>query len=80
MIKIEFAWALSVFLSLTLLLAIGSWIVYNYCRNPDVLNETDAFYQCPICTYVFFDYRIKEKEVVICPRCKSYLSKGMEVS
>jgi predicted Zn-ribbon and HTH transcriptional regulator len=36
-----------------------------------MLHEMKYFQQCSYCTFVFFNYR--NREVHICPRCKSYI-------
>ncbi len=72
MIKIDFALAISIYLTLSLLLVIGYWIFYNWYRGKDIVHESQYIYQCPYCTYIFFHYNVN-KEVVICPKCQSYL-------
>jgi len=71
MITIELSFAIGLFILISFLLVFMLWIFYNY-RESSTFNELKYLLQCPYCTYVFFNY--KEKEMLVCPRCKSYIS------
>ena len=73
MIRVDFLWAISVYLSLTIVLVIGHWIIYTYRKEKNILNNTKFVEQCPYCTCVFFDYA-DESSIKICPQCKSYIT------
>ena len=75
MIKIDFIWAISFFLSLSTLLVFSMWIFYNYSTDSVKLDNVKFLQQCPYCTYVFINYE-EVRDLQICPRCKSYLSIG----
>lgn len=72
MIKIDIVSAIAVFLCLSLILVFVFWIFYNY-RERNIVNEMRFFKQCPYCTYIFFYYKQDPQELLICPRCKSYI-------
>ncbi len=71
MIKIDIVVAISIYLSFTLALVFIFWIFYT-CNAKSVMGESNYLKQCVYCTYVFFEY--KKKNVLICPRCKSYIT------
>ena len=73
MIRIDFFWAISIYVSLTILLVIGHWIIYTCGKERNILNNAKFIEQCPYCTSVFFDYA-DEGSIKICPRCKSYIT------
>jgi len=72
MIKIEITSAVALFLSFSIFLVIVVWIFYN-CNKKEQNPINDATYleQCRFCAHVFFNYL--DKEIVICPLCKSYI-------
>lgn len=72
MIKIDIVAAMAVFLFFLLLVVFIFWIFYNY-RGRGTANEMAHFRQCPYCTYIFFSYAKDTSELLICPRCKSYM-------
>ena len=73
MIKIDFSTAISLFLSLSLVLVFAPWIFYNYYRNKKADLESNDIQQCPYCGYIFFDYQ--GKHLNTCPRCLSLITK-----
>ncbi len=73
MIRVDFSWAISVYLSLTILLVIGHWIIYTYRKERNIFNNIRFLEQCPYCTCVFFDYA-DESFLKTCPQCKSYIT------
>ena len=70
MIHVEFSTAIAGFLSFVIVLVFTGWIFYT---NPKKENSDEVEYlqQCPYCTYVFFAF--KREDVLVCPRCKSFL-------
>ncbi|OGX08195.1 MAG: hypothetical protein A2Y03_03100 [Omnitrophica WOR_2 bacterium GWF2_38_59] len=71
MIKIDINIAISVFLSLSILLVFTVWLFYNYKRS-SILSEINELEQCPYCAHIF--PKDKDSELKNCPQCKSYLS------
>jgi len=72
MIKIDIVVAISVFLFFILLLVIGQWLSYNNRKdNGHLTSESRYLFQCPFCTFLFFDYT--ETNIKKCPSCKSYI-------
>jgi hypothetical protein len=71
MIKIEFVAAVSIFLSIILILVLGLWIFYTCNKDSQMAIRSEIINHCPICTCVFYDY--SQKKVKICPNCKSYI-------
>jgi len=53
MIKINFSYAISLYLCISIIVVFIVWIFYNY-RRDGILNETKYLQQCPYCTYIFF--------------------------
>ena len=72
MIIINLDLAISLVLSLVLLLVIGSWFRYTIEEESSLKQPRDAV-RCPYCSYVFVD--ISKQEIHICPRCESYIEK-----
>ena len=70
MVKIDFFWAIAIYLILTLCVAIGYWIFYNFNRDEIDITRSENVEQCPYCTHVFFDYSMKPMK--LCPCCHSY--------
>jgi len=76
MVKIDFSTAISVYLSVSLLLVFLQWIFYNFYRSEELDFQTKHFQRCPYCTYTFFYYY--KEGLIICPRCQSIISKSQE--
>ena len=74
MIKIDFLWAVAVYIFITIALVIGHWIVYTFRKDKGIFSDAKFFQECPYCTYIFFNY--EESEVKVCPRCRSYIAGG----
>ena len=70
MITIDFSWAIAIYLILTLCIAIGYWIFYNFDRGENETTGSEFVEQCPYCTHIYFDYTVKP--VKVCPCCHSY--------
>jgi hypothetical protein len=71
MITIPLAWAISLYLFLTLAIVFIGWIFYN--KNGKAIDyKTSDMMQCPYCACIFL--KLNEKEIVKCPKCKSYVS------
>lgn len=70
MIKIDLNWAISIYLSLALLLVFLLWIFYTYKRS-ESLGLIEYLQQCPLCTHIFYSY--KTTPIQQCPQCKSYI-------
>jgi len=72
MIRVDLVVAISVFLFFILLLVIGQWLSYNNRKeNRSFISESRYLFQCPFCTFLFFDYT--ETNIKKCPSCKSYI-------
>lgn len=72
MIKIDFIIAISLYLFLSILLVITSWMFYNWKEETDMVYDVKYMVQCPYCVYLFFDYY--ELNLKMCPNCKSYFT------
>lgn len=70
MIKINITYAITVYLSLTIIVLISLWIFYNF-KKQEPIDTSKYLYQCPYCTYIFYIYT-KQKSL-LCPRCKSVI-------
>ena len=72
MIKIDLTLAVSLFLSLSLIVVFVKWISYTFNNYQLTTNGIRHLKQCPFCTYIFFQY--KDSELLVCPRCKCYFN------
>ncbi len=73
MIQVDVVLAIAIVLSLFLAVVFVLWIFYNF-RGDTTATPADTVekvQQCPYCTCVFISY--KQGEVLMCPRCKSYI-------
>lgn len=73
MIKLDFAIAVSIFLSIPLALVFIPWMFYNCREDGEGLDQSQYVQQCPYCTYIFFDYQ--KVQLKTCPRCHSLITK-----
>ncbi len=73
MIKVDIVLAIAVILSVFLAVVFVLWMFYNFRgnRTKTPTDTVEQVQQCPYCTYVFVSY--KQGDVLMCPRCKSYL-------
>ncbi|HLF18498.1 MAG TPA: hypothetical protein VI749_06340 [Candidatus Omnitrophota bacterium] len=71
MIKIDLILAVAIYCSLSILLVFVLWVFYNYNKEKLIGNDSLHLEQCNFCTHIFFNYL--DKEIVICPLCKSYV-------
>ncbi len=69
MITINFSFAVTIYTGLFLLIILVSWITSRQDRGRAI--EMEELWQCPICTYLYFDYSSHDR-VSVCPRCRSY--------
>jgi len=72
MIVINLDLAISLIISITLILVISSWFRYTKEESRS-LKQTKDVVQCPYCSYVFVDFL--KKEIKTCPQCESYIEK-----
>ena len=70
MIKIDINSAITIYLSVTIVIVMCLWIFYNFQKQEPV-DTSKALKQCPYCTYIFFIYT--KKNFLLCPRCKSVI-------
>ena len=73
MIRVDVVLAIAIILSVSLAVVFVLWIFYNF-RGSKIKTPADTVeqvQQCPYCTYVFVSY--KRWDVLVCPRCKSYI-------
>ena len=75
MIKIALPLAVALIVFVMMLIFFLSWIGSKK-SDQSLTGDTDSLNQCKFCGYLFFEY--KKKELLICPRCKSYLSSSEE--
>ena len=71
MIPIDFSVMITLYLSIGVVLVIAYWIFYNCDAGESLSIESNHLYDCPFCTYMFFDY--DNSLLKICPRCESYV-------
>ena len=72
MIRIDFFWAISVYIFLMISLVIGHWIFLTFRKEKDIFNDVKFFQECPYCKYMFFSYQ--EGDLKLCPKCQSYIN------
>ena len=75
MIAINLDFAISLAISIILLLVIASWFRYTIEEDGSLKQSRDIV-QCPYCNYVFVDF-LKQK-TKICPQCESYIEDKKE--
>lgn len=75
MIAINLDFAISLVISIILILVIISWFRYTI-KEDRSLNQSKDVVQCPYCSYVFTDFL--KQEIKICPRCESYIENKKE--
>lgn len=73
MIQVDIVLAIAIFLSVLLAVVFVLWIFYNFPggKEKPTANSVEQVQQCPYCTYVFVSDQ--KGDVVMCPRCKSYI-------
>ena len=74
MIQVDIVLAITVLLSFSLAVVFVLWMFYNSRGGKDngMSDSSDQVQQCPYCTHVFVNY--KPKDVLMCPKCKSYIA------
>ncbi len=74
MIQVDIVLAITILLSSSLVVVFLLWMFYNFRGGKDkgISDTSDQVQQCPYCTHVFVNY--KQKDVLMCPRCKSYIA------
>lgn len=74
MIQVDIVLAIAIFLSIALTVVFVLWIFYNFPggKKKTAADSVEQVQQCPYCTYVFVSD--KKGDVVMCPRCKSYIA------
>ncbi|MFH1853976.1 MAG: hypothetical protein ABH815_01545 [Candidatus Omnitrophota bacterium] len=78
MIKVEFSFAIAVYMFLTVFLIFIIWLFTEKKKTLKLLSsENRFFWQCNICTYVYIDSR--HNTISQCPRCGSYNEKEKNV-
>ena len=73
MIQVDVVLAMAIFLSLSLAVVFALWIFYNFRggKEKTTADNAEQVRQCPYCTHVFVSY--EQGDVIMCPRCKSYI-------
>ncbi len=73
MIKIDFYWALAIYMLVLLGLVIAQGIFYTFAsRQPKGKSKEPTLEQCPYCTYLYFSQA--QNPLLQCPRCHSYMN------
>ena len=74
MIQVDIVLAIAIFLSILLTVVFVLWMFYNFPggKEKTAADSVEQVQQCPYCTYVFVND--KKGDVVMCPRCKSYIA------
>jgi hypothetical protein len=70
MIKADIVSAISIYISLAIVLVLASWVFYNYDKK-NIMKKMGEINQCPFCTFIF--YRLTKEDISTCPRCKSLI-------
>lgn len=72
MIKLEFEWAIFLYLLITIFGYLAFWLVFSKIRGTPQQRKADleSIWQCAICTYIYVDS--KHEKLSACPRCGSY--------
>lgn len=73
MIKIEFSLAITLYLILTVCVALLTLVFKDRRESKQFSSEKNFLWQCSICTYVYVDS--KHNKISQCPRCGSYNKK-----
>ncbi len=74
MIRIEFSWAVALYISFTAVGFIIYWFVFERIINlPNRSLSERSVWQCSICTLYYIDSR--NSQISTCPRCGSYNKK-----
>ncbi|OIO79607.1 MAG: hypothetical protein COW11_04840 [Candidatus Omnitrophica bacterium CG12_big_fil_rev_8_21_14_0_65_43_15] len=76
MIKIDFALAVSLYVTFFSIGVLFLWVYLN--RNKFKIYSSDEVYmwQCDVCTYAYVDST--HKEISACPVCGSYNKRGVK--
>tara|TARA_Y100000031_G_C8073373_1_gene316155 strand:+ start:37 stop:315 length:279 start_codon:yes stop_codon:yes gene_type:complete len=70
-IKIEFSFAIALYLTLAVFLLLLVWMLFDKKKGLKPFTSEDRFFwQCDICTYVYVD--TKHITISKCPRCESF--------
>ena len=74
MIQVDIVLATAIFLAIFLTVVFVLWIFYNFPggKRKTAADSVEQVQQCPYCAYVFVSY--EQGDVVMCPRCKSYIA------
>ena len=74
MIQVDIVLAIAIFLSILLAVVFALWIFYNFHGGEEktAADSAEQVQQCPYCTCVFVND--KQGDVVMCPKCKSYIA------
>lgn len=74
MIKIELNLAVSIYLSISLIILLF-WVIFEGRKKLSRYSSEKSLRQCPVCFYAYIDSRAEE--ISQCPRCKT-LHKNVE--
>ncbi|MBN2097705.1 MAG: hypothetical protein JW714_04415 [Candidatus Omnitrophica bacterium] len=71
MIRLEFEFAVFLFLLITIFAVLLIWLFWTKIKLPQQKNiQMESIWQCSICTYIYVDS--KNQKLSVCPRCGSY--------
>ncbi|OGX33908.1 MAG: hypothetical protein A3F87_04910 [Omnitrophica WOR_2 bacterium RIFCSPLOWO2_12_FULL_51_24] len=74
MIRLEFSWAVALYLSICLGVLILYWAFFEKVKSLPNRSVSDRnVWHCAICTYFYIDSR--HSDISVCPRCGSYNKK-----
>ena len=74
MIRLEFSWAVALYLSICLGALMLYWAFFEKVNTLPNRSVSDrSVWHCVICTYFYIDSR--HSDISVCPRCGSYNKK-----
>jgi hypothetical protein len=74
MIRLEFSWAVALYMVLTAVAFIAYWFFFDRVKSLPNRSISDRnVWKCSICTLYYIDSR--NSDISLCPRCGSYNKK-----
>jgi rRNA maturation endonuclease Nob1 len=74
MIKLDFAVAISLYITLSSVVVLVIWVYLDRNRFKKYTSDDVYMWQCSICTHAYVDS--VHKEISVCPVCGSYNKRG----
>ena len=74
MIPIDFSYAISLYLFLSLAATLALWISDRKQKEKNLFLDPKCIWHCSVCTYTYINTR--EDTISLCPRCGNYNKKN----